>query len=503
MKKVLIGKQISVEDVYLVSSDRTTSVEIDKNAIKKIKDSRSKIDDVLKNDKVVYGVNTGFGSLSGVRIDNTKSKQLQSNYIRSHSAGVGTPLEEEFVRAIMFLRAQNLSLGYSGVRQEVIDALLCFLEHNIIPVIPEKGSVGASGDLAPLAHLALCLMGEGEVIYKGQTKNTKEVLSSLNIKPLQLEAKEGLALTNGTQFMTGLCSLALIEAENLLKHADVISALSVEAVEGTFASFDIRISNVRPHKGQSVVSKNMLYLSSGSEISKSHKNCDKVQDPYSFRCVPQVHGAVRDTLSYLRNVLSIEINSVTDNPLIFDDAIISGGNFHGEPIAFAADFASIALTDLSSISERRIDKILTPQFSAGLPAYLAKEGGLNSGFMIAQYTAAALLNENRVLAHPSSIDNVPTSNNKEDHVSMGATGARKLLQIVENLTSVLAIELMVAVEGCAQRAPLKTSAPLRKVMERVRKEVPPLKEDRVLSGDIAKLTSLIKSRELLEGLEVE
>jgi len=503
MKKILIGKKTTIEDVYSVSLDKTISVEMEKDAVKKVRQSRERIDDVLKSGKTVYGVNTGFGSLSEVKIDNVKLKQLQTNLIRSHSAGVGAPLKEEFVRAIMFLRAQNLSLGYSGVRQDVIDGLLSFIQHNIIPVIPEKGSVGASGDLAPLAHLALCLIGEGYVTYKGQIKKSSDIMSSLNIKPIQLEAKEGLALINGTQFMSGLCSIALVEAENLLKHADLVSALTIEAVKGTFVPFDERVSVVRPHKGQSIVCKNMNYLSSDSEIAKSHEGCSRVQDPYSLRCIPQVHGAIRDALSYLRNVLSVEINSVTDNPLVFDDAIISAGNFHGEPIALAADFASIALTELSSISERRIDKVLTPQFNAGLPAYLAKGEGLNSGFMIAQYTAAALLNENRVLAHPSSIDNVPTSNNKEDHVSMGATGARKLLQIIDNVESVLAIELMVAVEGCEQRKPLKPAKPLREIMEKVRGGVPSLGQDRVLSGDIEKLSMLIRSKELLEGLEIE
>lgn len=503
MKKVLIGRDISIDDVFNVSMDKSVNVDIEKEAIKKICHSRARIDDVLKNNKAVYGINTGFGSLSEVKIDNAKLRTLQTNLIRSHSAGIGVPLKEEFVRAIMFLRAQNLSLGYSGVRQEVIDTLLSFLEHNIIPVIPEKGSVGASGDLAPLAHLALCLMGEGNVIYKGQVKKASEILTLLKIAPLQLEAKEGLALINGTQFMAGLCSIALVEAENLMKHADLIATMSIEAVKGTFAPFDIRVSKVRPHKGHSIVSKNVLYLSSDSEISRSHKDCSRVQDPYSLRCIPQVHGAVRDALSYLRDVLSVEINSVTDNPLVFDDAIVSAGNFHGEPIALAADFASIALTELSSISERRIDKILTPQFSAGLPAYLAKEEGLNSGFMIAQYTAASLLNENRVLAHPSSVDNVPTSNNKEDHVSMGATGVRKLLQIVDNVEAVLAIELMIAAEGCEQRAPLKPAKHLIKVIQEVRKEIPSLKSDRVLSDDITKAKALIRSRKLLEGLNIE
>ena len=502
MKKVIIGERLSLEDVFVVATNEDVEVGIDEKALIKIRKNRELVDNILKQNRPVYGINTGFGSLSDVKIDNDKLKNLQINLIRSHSAGVGKPLSQPFVRAMMLLRAHNLSYGYSGVREDVISSILFFLNNNIIPVVPEKGSVGASGDLAPLAHLTLALIGEGDVFYKGKKKVSLDVIKELGGKVLELEAKEGLALINGTQFMAALGCLALIEAESLTKHADVITALSIEGMLGTFAPFDIRISDIRPHVGQKMVSKNILKLSHGSEITSSHKNCGRVQDPYSLRCVPQVHGAIRDAISYLRNTLSVEINSVTDNPLVFDDAIISGGNFHGEPLALAFDFASIALTELSSISERRTDKLLTPSFNAGLPAYLSKNSGVNSGFMIAQYTAASLLNENRVLAHPSSIDNVPTSNDKEDHVSMGATGARKLLNIIDNVETVLAIELMLAVEACTQRQPLKPSKELCTVIDMVRKDIPALGDDRVISKDIEKAKDIIKSKTILTEVSV-
>ncbi len=503
MKKIIIGKELSLEAVFAVATNENIEVAIDEKALVKIKKNRELVDNILKQNKPVYGINTGFGSLSDVKIDNDKLKNLQVNLIRSHSAGVGKPLAPSFVRAMMLLRAHNLSYGFSGVREDVINSILFFLNNNIIPVVPEKGSVGASGDLAPLAHLTLALIGEGDVFYKGKKRISIDVIKELGGKVLELEAKEGLALINGTQFMAALGCLALIEAESLTKHADIITALSIEGMLGTFAPFDIRISEIRPHEGQKKVSKNILKLSKGSEITNSHKNCGRVQDPYSLRCVPQVHGAIRDTVDYLRRTLSVEINSVTDNPLVFDDAIISGGNFHGEPLALAFDFASIALTELSSISERRTDKLLTPSFNAGLPAYLSKKSGVNSGFMIAQYTAAALLNENRVLAHPSSIDNVPTSNDKEDHVSMGATGARKLLSIIDNVETVLAIELMLSVEACTQRLPLKPSQELGKVIDIVRKVIAALGDDRVIAKDIEEAKNIIKSKTILAEVSVD
>ena len=502
-KTIKIGDKISLEDVLAVSKNTNITVEIEKDAVGRVKKNREIVEKILRGDKAVYGINTGFGSLSDIKIESSKLKQLQLNLIRSHSAGVGNDLSAEYVRAMMFLRAHNISLGYSGVRIEPINSLMFFINNNIIPLIPEKGSVGASGDLAPLAHLALCLLGEGSVMYDGKKRKSIDVIKELNGPVLELEAKEGLALINGTQFMAALGCVGFKKVSDAVKHSDVIAALSLEGVAGTFAPFDKRISELRPHDGQKVVANNFINLSKGSKISESHKDCQRVQDPYSFRCIPQVHGAVRDAVSYLEKVLSTEINSVTDNPLVFDDAIISGGNFHGEPIALALDFASIAITELSSISERRIDKLLTPAFNGGLPAYLAGDSGLNSGFMIAQYTAASLVNENRVLAHPSSVDNVPTSNNKEDHVSMGATGARKFLQIIENTEAVLAIELMTAAEACSNRKPLPTSKPLSRVMEMVRDVVEPLSQDRVLSGDISAVIELIRSGKILEEVKVD
>ncbi|MEI6092056.1 MAG: histidine ammonia-lyase [bacterium] len=503
MKKVEIGKKIRPEDVCAVALNSNIKVELDPGAMPDIIKSRKRVEEVLASNSAVYGINTGFGSLSDVKVEKEGLKQLQVNLIRSHCAGVGKNIDKEYARAMMLLRAHNISLGFSGVRLEVINSLLFFLNNDITPLIPEKGSVGASGDLAPLAHLTLCLMGEGEVLYKGEIKKSHEIIKQLGGKILELEAKEGLALINGTQFMASFGNLGLIHAESLLKHADIISALTIDGVKGTFAPFDIRISKIRPHNGQMIVSKNITELSKGSKIAESHFDCNRVQDPYSLRCIPQVHGAVRDAIAYLRKVVETEINSVTDNPLVFDDVIVSGGNFHGEPIALALDFATIAMSEIGSISERRVDKILTPSFNGGLPAYLVRNSGINSGFMIAQYTSAALVNENKVLSYPSSVDSIPTSNNKEDHVSMGATGARKFIQVLDNIETILAIELMAAVEACEQRKPLETSKSLSKVIDLVRAEVPSLLEDRVISGDINKIKQLIKSNKILAEVNVE
>jgi histidine ammonia-lyase len=504
MDKVYIGEKISLEDVYKVSSDLNLKVQISEKAKKKVLKNREKVEKILKEDKAVYGINTGFGSLSSVKIEKDQIKELQKKLILSHSCGVGDLLEEKYIRAMIFLRAQNASLGFSGVRLELIETLTFFLNNNIIPLVPRKGSVGASGDLAPLAHLCLALIGEGEVLYKGRIEKVKEVFDKLNFKPLVLEAKEGLALINGTQFMASNGCIFLNEIKNILKQVDVVAALSVEGTLSSFKAFDIKISELRPHEGQLAVSRNMEKLSKGSEILKAHKDCNKVQDPYSFRCIPQVHGAVRDAILYLEKVLNVEINSVTDNPIVFDEEIISGGNFHGEPLALAMDFAAIALTDLCSIIERRIDKMLNPLFNGNLPAYLVKKPGVNSGFMIAQYTAAALLNENKVLSHPASVDSVPTSNNKEDHVSMGATSANKLIKIIENLKNILAIELLVSTEACSQRKEGKTSSILQIVMSKVReKGIRPLDEDRALYKDINLAKQLIESNHILEGIEIE
>ncbi len=503
MKKIEIGKKLTIEQIRNVASGSGVKVELDPSALEAVKKNRAIVEKVLDGKSSVYGINTGFGSLSDIRVEKADLKKLQVNLIRSHCVGVGKPLEAGYVRAMMLLRAHNLSLGYSGVRPAVINSLIFFINNDIIPIIPEKGSVGASGDLAPLAHLTLCLIGEGEVIYKGEKRRSLDVIKELKGEKLELEAKEGLALINGTQFMTSIACLGLIEAESQLKHADIIAALTVEGVRGTFAPFDVRISQIRPHEGQLTVSKNLISLSKDSQIAESHKNCGRVQDPYSLRCIPQVHGAVRDAVNYLKKIINTEINSVTDNPLVFDDCIISGGNFHGEPIALSVDFATIAMSELGSISERRVDKLLTPAFNGELPAYLVRNSGLNSGYMIAQYTSAALVNENKVLSYPASVDSIPTSNNKEDHVSMGATSVRKFIQVLDNIETILAIELMVAAEACEQRSPLKPAKALIKILEAVRKEVEPLHEDRVLSHDIQKVKELIKSKKLLLEVNID
>lgn len=501
MKTILVGRKLGIEDVCRVA-EGGVAVGLDPAALKKVRANRRLVEAVLDGTEAVYGINTGFGPLSDVRIGRADLSALQLNLIRSHSAGTGRPLERPFVRAMMLLRAANLAWGHSGVRPEVVESLLAFLNEDIVPVIPEKGSVGASGDLAPLAHLALALIGEGEVFEKGTRRPAEEVLRRRGVRPLRLEAKEGLALINGTQFMSALGCLGLGQAENLARHADLVAALTIEGVMGSFAPFDPRISRVRPHRGQTLAARNLRALSAHSEISESHRDCGKVQDPYSLRCVPQVHGAVRDALAYLRATLAVEINSVTDNPLVFDTAIISGGNFHGEPLALALDFACLAVTELGGISERRIDKLLTPAFNSGLPAFLVRTPGLHSGFMIPQYTAAALVNECKVLSAPASVDSIPTSLNKEDHVSMGATSARKFLEIADNVETVLAIELMIAVEACEQRRPLRPALPLRKAIRRVRAAVPPLTQDRVLAADIEACKKLVRGRSLLDGLDL-
>jgi histidine ammonia-lyase len=502
MNKFLIGGVLSPEKIYLASHSTSVELGMEPSSLEAVKRSRDKVEKIINGGSSVYGINTGFGSLSNVSIEKKDISSLQVNLIRSHACGIGAAIKKELARAMMVLRAHNLSLGYSGVREDVINSLIFFLNNDITPVIPEKGSVGSSGDLAPLAHLSLCLIGEGDVIYKGEKRNSAQVIKELGGTVLQLSAKEGLALINGTQFMTAHACLGLIEGESILDHADIISAMTVEGVKGSFAPFDKRISQIRPHPGQIKVSKNLLELSEDSEIARSHKDCKNIQDPYSLRCIPQVHGASRDAFSYFRKVVDTEINSVTDNPLIFEDAIISGGNFHGQPIAMALDFACIALAELGNISERRIDKILCPEFSSGLSAYLVRNPGLNSGFMIAQYTAASLVNENKVLSFPACVDSIPTSNNKEDHVSMGATSARKFMQIMDNVESIIAIELLVATEACEQREPLKPSKKIKVVMDMVRSKVKSLHHDRVLSEDIVSLKEMIRSKKILSEVKL-
>ncbi len=490
----LSGRPLSLEEIAQVALDHEP-VEIAPSAHELIHASRRVVEDIVARRDVTYGVSTGFGKLADVHIPPDKLEQLQVNLVRSHCAGVGRPLSEPEVRAMMLLRANVLTLGFSGIRLEVIQLLVAMLNKNICPVVPEKGSVGASGDLAPLAHLALTLLGEGEVFFEGKRVPSSEALQKAGLKPTDLQAKEGLALLNGTQAMHAVGGLALLRAKRLTRVADIAGAMTIEALKGTPVAFDPRIHQARPHPGQLAVARHLLALLRESEIRASHLEGDsRVQDAYSLRCMPQVHGAARGALAHCEEVLGIESGSATDNPLVFTDNgdVLSGGNFHGAPLALALDYAAIATTDLMSISERRIDRLTNPDLSEGLPAFLAQHPGMQSGFMIAHVAAVALLNEAKVLAHPSSVDNLPTSAGKEDHVSMGMTGALKLRTIVEDAENVFAIELLAAAEGLEFRRPLKAGLGVERAFAAVRKLVPRLEEDRVLAPDIAAIAEAIR-----------
>jgi len=490
----LKGEQISLVQLAAVALGGE-AVHISPVARPRILASRKAIEQIVERDAVVYGVNTGFGKLSDVRIPQSELRQLQLNLVRSHACGIGNPLSEPEARAIMVLRANVLALGFSGIRFEVIELLCEMLNRRVCPVVPEKGSVGASGDLAPLAHLALSLIGEGEAFFEGQRMASAEALRRAQLTPVQLEAKEGLALLNGTQAMHAVGGLALLRAKRLARIADVAGAMSLEALKGTPAAFDSRLQDARPHPGQKAVAKHLLSLIEGSEIRESHLEEDsRVQDAYSLRCMPQVHGAVRGALGHCEDVLLIESASATDNPLVFAESgeVISGGNFHGAPLALGFDYAAIAITDLMSMSERRTDRLLNPDKNEGLPAFLAREPGVQSGFMAAHIAAASLVNEARVLAHPASIDNITTSGGKEDHVSMGMTSALKLRAIVDLAESLLAIELLAAAEGLEHRRPLKAGVGVERAFAAVRKIASPLTEDRALSGDIASVAEAIR-----------
>ena len=458
--------------------------------------SRRLIEEITRGDAVVYGVNTGFGKLSEVHIARADLRQLQLNLVRSHACGIGTPLDEPEARAMMLLRANVLALGFSGIRLEVIELLAEMLNRRVHPMIPEKGSVGASGDLAPLAHLALALAGEGEAFHEGKRMSAGEALARAGLKPVVLEAKEGLALLNGTQAMHAVGALALLRAKRVARVADVIGAMTLEALKGTPAAFDARIHDARPHAGQRAAAEHLRALLRDSEIRESHMVDDpRVQDAYSLRCMPQVHGAVRGALAHCEEVLAVESASATDNPLVFaeDAEIISGGNFHGAPLALALDYAAIAATDLMSISERRIDRLINPDLSEGLPAFLAPHAGMESGYMIPHVAAVALLNEAKVLAHPASVDNLPTSGGKEDHVSMGMTAALKFRTIVDNAENVLAIELLAAGTALEYRRPLKGGVGVERAYDALRAIVPPLDQDRAMYGDIERVANAIRA----------
>jgi histidine ammonia-lyase len=492
----LDGQSLSLSEIVAVSVDGHP-VSIARSAYPRMQASRGVVENLLVRGETAYGINTGFGKLCDVRIEPDQLEALQRNLVRSHACGLGDPLPEDEVRAMLLLRANVLAKGLSGVRPVVVETLAAMLNAHVHPVIPARGSVGASGDLAPLAHLALALIGEGEVFFSGERLAASTALQKAGITPLRLAAKEGLALLNGTQAMIGVGALALARALRVVELFDLAGAMSLEALRGTPAAFDERIHAARPHSGQIAAAEHLRRLLEESEIRESHRHNDpRVQDAYCLRCMPQVHGAARGALAHVREVIEIEAGSATDNPLIFADGaeIISGGNFHGAPLALALDYAAIALTDLMSISERRIDRLINPDINEGLPAFLSPHAGVSSGLMIAHVAAAALLNEAKVLSHPASVDSVPTSGGKEDHVSMGMTAALKLRQIVQNAEHALAIELIAAAQGLEYRLPLKPAREVGRASAAVREIVAPLMEDRVLSGDIERL-----ARELRAG----
>src|SRR5216110_2400201 len=490
----LDGQPLTLSEIAGVALENVP-VEVSPSAHPRVLASRKVIEKIIARGAAVYGVSTGFGKLSDVRIPRSELAELQLNLVRSHACGMGNPLSEPEVRAMMLLRANVLALGFSGIRLEIIEMLCELLNHHVCPVIPEKGSVGASGDLAPLAHLALSLIGEGEAFFLGERMPSADALDRAKMKPVQLEPKEGLALLNGTQGMHAVGGLALLRAKRLACVADVCGAMSLEALKGTPAAFDLRLQQARPHPGQKAVAKHLLSLMEDSEIRQSHVKGDpRVQDAYSLRCMPQVHGAVRGALMHCEDVLLIESASATDNPLVFADSgeVISGGNFHGAPLALAFDYAAIAIADLMSMSERRSDRLVNPDKNEGLSAFLARKPGVESGSMIAQVAAASLVNEARVLAHPASVDNITTSGGKEDHVSMGMTSALKLRSIVDLAENLLAIELLTAAEGLQHRRPLKAGVGVERAFVALRKIAPPLMQDRPLSGDIACVAEAIR-----------
>jgi histidine ammonia-lyase len=503
MRSVTIdGNSLTLDDVLAVARG-LARVEPGPSVMPRIERAREYIDRLLEDDIPVYGVTTGFGKFAEVRVLGDDARALQKNLVRSHCCGVGAPLGAEETRAMMLLRANVLAKGYSGVRQIVLDTLLAALNADVLPVIPSKGSVGACGDLAPLAHLTAVLMGEGEAVYKGRRMTGGAALEEAGIAPVVLEAKEGLAMINGTQMMTAIGALSLLEAENVSKAADVASAQAVEALRGTQTPYLSLTHRLRPHPGQMATARNLLRLLEDSEILTSHATCSKVQDAYSLRCVPQVHGAVKDTLSFVRRVLEVEINAATDNPLVFveEGKVISGGNFHGQPVSQAMDFLAIALTQLANISERRVECMMDPSCSDHLPAFLTKSGGLNSGLMMAQVTAAALVSENKTLAHPACVDSIPTSANKEDFVSMGAFAAVKAREVLGNVLRVVAIELLCGAQGLEFRAGLSPGRGVAAAHDFIRESIPPLEDDRAQSPDIEAVSEMIRDGSLVRKVE--
>jgi histidine ammonia-lyase len=491
------GDTLRLEEILQVARNEAT-VELSPEAETCVRASRDLVERVAAGDTPAYGINTGFGTLAEVRIDKKDLRELQRNLILSHAAGVGTPMSLPEARALLLLRCNVLAKGFSGIRLETLRLALDMLNKDVVPVVPERGSVGASGDLAPLAHLALVFIGEGEAFYQGQRMPARQALERAGLTPVVLEAKEGLALVNGTQAMCAVGTLLQLRAESLAQLADVAGAMTLEGLLGSHKPFQPEIQDVRPHEGQKACAAHLLRLLAGSDLVETHVNCSKVQDPYSLRCMPQVHGAAREGFAFARRILEVEVNSATDNPLVFADTglILSGGNFHGQPISLAMDVTAMALTQLSSISERRVEQLVNPSLS-NLPPFLAKNPGLNSGFMIAQVTSAALVAESRVLCHPASVDSIPSSAGREDHVSMGMTAALKGRQVADFTRTCLAIEILVASQALDYRLPVKAGRGPRAAHELVRSRVPTMEKDREIHRDIEAVCELIDSGELL------
>jgi len=491
MKLKLTPGHLAFEDIVKLADEKTT-IELDKSCLKKINAAEKFINESITTDKIIYGVNTGFGLLAHTKISNDKLSKLQESLLLSHAAGTGKNFSDKIVRLMLALKINSLARGFSGVKLETIDAFIKLYNEKIYPCIPEKGSVGASGDLAPLAHLSIALLGVGNVKYKNQTIPAKDALKAINLAPLKLGPKEGLALINGTQASTASAIVALIETENLFTHAITAGAMSTDAILGSDKPFDPRIQQVRGHESQIKVAKLLCDLLKDSEIRKSHKNCNKVQDPYSVRCQPQVMGACLAQIEFAKKTLLTEANAVSDNPLVFadDNEIISGGNFHAEPAAFAADNLALAIAEIGALSERRIALFMDQKFS-NLPAFLVKDAGLNSGFMIAQVTAAALASENKSLAHPASVDSLPTSANQEDHVSMATFAANRLFTMIENSIGIIAIELLAAAQAIDFLRPLKTSFALEEVHAKIRAKIKFYDKDRFFAPDIEAMRKIL------------
>ncbi len=513
MKKLVIdGNSLTLEKIDFFLKENPKVV-LSKESVAKVKKARRQIEEWVKKDEVIYGVTTGFGEFANVKISNENLAELQLNLIRSHAAGVGEPLPPFIVKVMMLLRANALAKGFSGIRISTLQLLIDMMNNNIIPVIPSQGSVGSSGDLAPLSHLVLAMIGEGKVQIipnvvdyqkkKIKTESSKQVLKKFGLTPAKLTAKEGLSLNNGTQMMTAFASYICIKARELAKIADISAALSHEALRGTDKAYDLRLHNLRPYSGQINTAKNMLSLIENSQIRKSHlENDNRVQDSYSLRCVPQIHGASKDAINFVCSQVEIEINSANDNPLIFPDDgdHIEGGNFHGQPVAIPLDFMKIALSELANVSERRTERLVNGSLSM-LPRFLTEKGGLNSGLMIAQYTAASLVSENKTLAHPASVDSIPTSANQEDHNSMGSIAARHCFQILKNVQKVIAIELLTAAQGAEFLKPLKCGKGTSAAYKLIREKVKPIKRDRILFPQIESVIELVESGELLNEVE--